>query len=136
MNAKKHEQEGQVIAQAGKKGGVIIATNMAGRGVDIKLGGVPTDKEKYEDVKNRGGLFVIGTERHDARRIDNQLRGRAGRQGDPGETQFYVSLEDSLMRAFASDMVKNVMGKLGITEDQPIQNKMISRVLGRGAVKD
>jgi preprotein translocase subunit SecA len=129
LNAKKHEQEGEIIAQAGKKGSVTIATNMAGRGVDIKLGGVPLDKDKYEEVKSLGGLYVIGTERHDARRIDNQLRGRSGRQGDPGETQFYVSLEDSLMRAFASDMVKNVMGKLGIPEDQPIQNKMISRSL-------
>lgn len=129
LNAKRHEQEGEIIAQAGRKSAVTIATNMAGRGVDIKLGGVPYDKEKYEEVKSVGGLYVIGTERHEARRIDNQLRGRSGRQGDPGETQFYVSLEDSLMRAFASDMVKNVMGKLGIPEDQPIQNKMISKSL-------
>lgn len=129
LNAKRHEQEGEIIAQAGRKSAVTIATNMAGRGVDIKLGGVPYDKEKYEEVKSVGGLCVIGTERHEARRIDNQLRGRSGRQGDPGETQFYVSLEDSLMRAFASDMVKNVMGKLGIPEDQPIQNKMISKSL-------
>lgn len=129
LNAKRHEQEGEIIAQAGRKSAVTIATNMAGRGVDIKLGGVPYDKEKYEEVKSIGGLYVIGTERHEARRIDNQLRGRSGRQGDPGETQFYVSLEDSLMRAFASDMVKNVMGKLGIPEDQPIQNKMISKSL-------
>lgn len=129
LNAKKHEQEGEVVANAGRKGAVTIATNMAGRGVDIKLGGVPFDKEKYEEVKSNGGLYVIGTERHDARRIDNQLRGRSGRQGDPGETQFYVSLEDALMKAFASDMVKNVMGRLGIPEDQPVQNKMITRSL-------
>jgi len=129
LNAKKHEQEGEIIAQAGRKGAVTIATNMAGRGVDIKLGGVPYDKEKYEEVRNLEGLYVIGTERHDARRIDNQLRGRSGRQGDPGETQFYVSMQDTLMRAFASDTVKGLMGKLGIPEDQPIQNKMITRSL-------
>jgi len=129
LNAKKHEQEGEIVANAGRKGTVTIATNMAGRGVDIKLGGVPFNKEKYEDVKSIGGLFVIGTERHEARRIDNQLRGRSGRQGDPGETQFFVSLEDNLMRAFASEMVKNMMGKLGIEEDQAIQNKMISKSL-------
>jgi preprotein translocase subunit SecA len=129
LNAKNHENEGEVIARGGHKGAVTIATNMAGRGVDIKLGGVPFDKDNYENVRGKGGLYVIGTERHEARRIDNQLRGRSGRQGDPGETQFYVSLEDSLMRAFASDMVKNMMGKLGIGEDQPIQNKMISKSL-------
>jgi preprotein translocase subunit SecA len=129
LNAKKHEQEGEVIARGGEKDAVTIATNMAGRGVDIKLGGVPFNKEKYEEVKSIGGLYVIGTERHEARRIDNQLRGRSGRQGDPGETQFYVSLEDPLMKAFASDMIKGMMSKLGIAEDQPIQNKMISRSL-------
>ncbi|MDO8575284.1 MAG: preprotein translocase subunit SecA, partial [bacterium] len=105
LNAKNHEREGEIIAQAGRKGGVTIATNMAGRGVDIKLGGNPNTKELYEDIKSVGGLYVLGTERHDARRIDNQLRGRAGRQGDPGETQFFVSMEDSLMKIFASDMV-------------------------------
>ena len=93
LNAKKHEQEGEVIAQAGKKGRVTISTNMAGRGVDIKLGGLPSTEEEHEEVKNLGGLFVLGTERHEARRIDNQLRGRAGRQGDQGETQIFVSLE-------------------------------------------
>ena len=98
LNAKNHEEEGEIIAQAGKLGGVTVATNMAGRGVDIKLGGVPFEQSVYEKVKALGGLTVIGTERHEARRIDNQLRGRAGRQGDPGETQFYVSLEDTLMR--------------------------------------
>jgi preprotein translocase subunit SecA len=129
LNAKNHEREGEIIAQAGRKGNVVIATNMAGRGVDIKLGGNPHTKEEYEEVRNLGGLAVIGTERHEARRIDNQLRGRAGRQGDPGETQFYVSLEDSLMRVFASDMIKNMMGRFGIPEDQPIENKMVSRAL-------
>jgi len=129
LNAKNHEKEGEIIAQAGGKGSVTIATNMAGRGVDIKLGGVPFNKEKAEEVKDLGGLYVIGTERHDARRTDNQLRGRAGRQGDPGETQFFVSMEDKLMRIFASDTVKGMMGKLGLKEDEPIQNKIISRSL-------
>ncbi len=129
MNAKNHEREGEVIAQAGRKGAVTVATNMAGRGVDVKLGGNPASVEQYEDVKKLGGLLVIGTERHDARRIDNQLRGRAGRQGDPGETQFFVSLEDRLMRVFASDMVKSMMGRLGIPEDEPIQARMVSRAL-------
>ena len=101
MNAKNHEREGEITAQAGKVGAVTIATNMAGRGVDIKLGGMPFDQAEYEKVKALGGLCVYGTERHDARRIDNQLRGRSGRQGDPGETRFFVSLEDSLMRIFA-----------------------------------
>ncbi|MBI5816874.1 MAG: preprotein translocase subunit SecA, partial [Candidatus Yonathbacteria bacterium] len=129
LNAKNHEREGEIIAQAGKKGGVVIATNMAGRGVDIKLGGNPSTQEKYEEIKNLGGLFVLGTERHEARRIDNQLRGRAGRQGDPGETQFFVSLEDSLMRVFASDTIKKMMGRFGIPEDQPIENRLITRSL-------
>jgi len=129
LNAKNHEREGEIIAQAGRKGSVVIATNMAGRGVDIKLGGNPSTPELYEEIKALGGLFVLGTERHEARRIDNQLRGRAGRQGDPGETQFFVSMEDSLMRVFASDVVKNMMGKLGIPEDEAIQNKLISRSL-------
>jgi preprotein translocase subunit SecA len=129
LNAKKHEQEGEVIAQAGIKGRVTIATNMAGRGVDIKLGGNPGSPEKYEEVKKLGGLFVLGTERHEARRIDNQLRGRSGRQGDEGETQFFVSLEDSLMRVFASDMIKRMMGRFGIAEDEPIQNSLITRSL-------
>ncbi len=102
---------------------------MAGRGVDIKLGGIPSTEEQYEKVKELGGLFVLGTERHEARRIDNQLRGRAGRQGDPGETQFFVSLEDTLMRVFASDTIKNMMGRFGIPEDQPIENPLISKSL-------
>jgi len=129
LNAKNHEREGEIIAQAGRKGGVTIATNMAGRGVDIKLGGNPGSEKEYDDVKDLGGLFVLGTERHDARRIDNQLRGRSGRQGDPGATQFFVSLEDSLMRIFASDAIKRVMGTFGIPEDEPIYNSMITRSL-------
>jgi len=135
LNAKNHEKEGEIIASAGHKGGVTVATNMAGRGVDIKLGGVPFDKEKYEEVRNLGGLCVIGTERHDARRIDNQLRGRAGRQGDPGETQFYVSLEDSLMRIFASDTIKKLMGRFGMAEDQAIENSLITRSLETAQTK-
>ncbi len=129
LNAKNHESEGAITANAGKRGAVTIATNMAGRGVDIKLGGVPYSDESYEEIKSLGGLFVLGTERHEARRIDNQLRGRAGRQGDPGETQFYVSLEDDLMRVFGSDRIKNMMGKFGIPIDQPIQNNIINKSL-------
>lgn len=135
LNAKYHEREGEIIAQAGTKGRVTIATNMAGRGVDIKLGGNPAGQEEYEEVRDLGGLFVLGTERHEARRIDNQLRGRAGRQGDPGETRFYVSLEDTLMRVFAPDYVANMMGKFGIPEDQPIEHKMISRSLESAQTK-
>jgi preprotein translocase subunit SecA len=129
LNAKNHEREGEIVAQAGRFGAVTIATNMAGRGVDIKLGGNPPSAEEAEKVKNVGGLFVLGTERHEARRIDNQLRGRAGRQGDAGETQFFVSLEDNLMRVFASDTIKKMMGRFGIPEDEPIQNGIISRSL-------
>ncbi|MFZ2555530.1 MAG: preprotein translocase subunit SecA [Minisyncoccia bacterium] len=135
LNAKNHEREGEIIAQAGKKGAVVIATNMAGRGVDIKLGGNPATPEEYEQVKELGGLFVLGTERHEARRIDNQLRGRAGRQGDPGETQFFVSLEDSLMRIFANDVIKRVMGTFKIPEDEPIHNGMITKSLERAQTR-
>jgi preprotein translocase subunit SecA len=135
LNAKNHEKEGEIVAQAGYKGGVTVATNMAGRGVDIKLGGVPFDKDKSEEVKKLGGLCVIGTERHEARRIDNQLRGRAGRQGDPGETQFYVSLEDSLMRIFASDTIKRLMGRFGLAEDESIENSLITRSLETAQTK-
>ena len=129
LNAKNHEREGELIAQAGRKGRVTVATNLAGRGVDIKLGGAPTNPEEQEAVRALGGLVVIGTERHEARRIDNQLRGRSGRQGDPGETRFYVSLEDKLMRVFASDMLKKVMGTFKIAEDEPIASGMISKSL-------
>ncbi len=135
LNAKNHEREGEIIAQAGRKGAVTIATNMAGRGVDIKLGGNPGGNEPYEEVKKTGGLYVLGTERHEARRIDNQLRGRSGRQGDPGATQFFVSLEDSLMRVFASDVIKRVMGTFKIPEDEPIYNSMITRALEKAQIR-
>jgi preprotein translocase subunit SecA len=129
LNAKNHEKEGEIIADAGKKSAVTIATNMAGRGVDIKLGGPQATDAEREVVLALGGLFVIGTERHEARRIDNQLRGRSGRQGDVGETQFYVSLEDDLMRVFGSSNIKNMMGRFGIPEDEPIASKIVSRAL-------
>lgn len=135
LNAKNHEREGEIVAEAGKKGKVTVATNMAGRGVDIKLGGALASKEQHEEVKSLGGLFVVGTERHEARRIDNQLRGRSGRQGDPGETRFFVSLEDNLMRVFASDTIKNMMGRFGIPEDEPIENKLVSRALESAQTK-
>ncbi|PIC56168.1 preprotein translocase subunit SecA [Sporosarcina sp. P12(2017)] len=118
LNAKNHEREAEIIQDAGKKGAVTIATNMAGRGTDIKLG---------EEVQDVGGLAVIGTERHESRRIDNQLRGRSGRQGDPGVTQFYLSLEDELMRRFGSEQMKSMMTKLGMDDETPIQSKMVSR---------
>lgn len=129
LNAKNHEREGEIIAAAGKYGAVTLATNMAGRGVDIKLGGPDASTEQIEAVRSLGGLFVLGTERHEARRIDNQLRGRSGRQGDPGATQFFVSMEDSLMRIFGGERVKNLMGTFGIPADQPIELKLISRQL-------
>ncbi len=129
LNAKNHEREGEIIAQAGRKARVTVATNLAGRGVDIKLGGIPSTPEEQEEVKKLGGLAVIGTERHEARRIDNQLRGRSGRQGDPGETRFFVSLEDRLMRVFASDTIKKVMGTFGIPEDEPLESSMITKSL-------
>ncbi|MBI4975294.1 preprotein translocase subunit SecA [Candidatus Peregrinibacteria bacterium] len=118
LNAKNHEKEAEIVAQAGQKNAITIATNMAGRGTDIKLG---------EGVTKLGGLFVLGTERHEARRIDNQLRGRSGRQGDPGESQFFVSMEDELMRLFGGDKIKSMMTFLKVPDDMPIENKMISR---------
>ena len=118
LNAKNHEREAEIILNAGQRGAVTIATNMAGRGTDIKLG---------EGVKELGGLAVIGTERHESRRIDNQLRGRSGRQGDPGVTQFYLSLEDELMRRFGSDKMKSMMDRLGMDDSTPIQSKMVSK---------
>ncbi len=130
LNAKNHEREGEIIAQAGERGKVTVATNMAGRGVDIKLGGGIFSREAYEEVKSLGGLFVLGTERHEARRIDNQLRGRSGRQGDPGETQFYVCLDDHLMRVFGNnEMIRTIMTKATSSEDEPIKHKMISNSL-------
>jgi len=135
LNAKQHEEEGEIIAQAGRHGAVTVATNMAGRGVDIVLGGNPQDPEQSQRVREAGGLFVLGTERHEARRIDNQLRGRSGRQGDPGESRFFVSMEDDLMRIFGSDKIKNMMSTFGIPEDQPIENKMISRAIESAQTK-
>ena len=153
LNAKFHAKEAEIVAQAGRYKAVTIATNMAGRGTDIMLGGnpefmakneVPTTDERYEEILNKyiaqceeekekvkalGGLYILGTERHESRRIDNQLRGRAGRQGDPGESQFYLSLEDDLMKLFGSDRVKTVMEKLGIPKGEPIAHKMISKAI-------
>ena len=145
LNAKNHEQEALLIAQAGKRGAVTVATNMAGRGVDIILGGADTgsptrdapgsDFRAGDEVRAAGGLCVIGTERHEARRIDNQLRGRAGRQGDPGLSQFFVSLEDDLMRVFGSEKIKRMMAALGIPEDQAIENKIVSRAIESAQAK-
>lgn len=129
LNAKKHESEGEIVAQAGRKGAVTIATNMAGRGIDIKLGGEPASKEEAEEVKALGGLFVLGTERHESRRIDNQLRGRSGRQGDNGKTQFFVSLDDDLMRIFGGDKLKTMMGKFGMPEETPIKNGFVTKAI-------
>jgi preprotein translocase subunit SecA len=135
LNAKQHESEGMIVANAGRKGAVVVATNMAGRGVDIKLGGTSATKEETQEILDLGGLYVLGTERHDARRIDNQLRGRAGRQGDPGETQFFVSMEDSLMRIFGGDKVKGVLARLKIPEDEAIKNTFISKQLEKAQEK-
>ena len=125
LNAKNNEREASIVAKAGQKGAVTLATNIAGRGTDIVLG---------EEVKDLGGLFVLGSERHESRRIDNQLRGRSGRQGDPGVTQFFVSTEDDLMRIFGGDRISGVMGRLNVDDDTPIENRMISKSL-EGAQK-
>jgi preprotein translocase subunit SecA len=154
LNAKNHEREAMIIADAGKPGAVTVATNMAGRGVDIVLGGAVPDRpekvslgewqkskeyakwiEEHEKVVKAGGLLVIGTERHESRRIDNQLRGRSGRQGDPGSSRFYLSLEDDLMRIFGGDQIKGLMDRLSVPEDQPIENKLISRAIEQAQVK-
>jgi preprotein translocase subunit SecA len=127
LNAKYHEKEAQIIAQAGSLGAVTIATNMAGRGVDIILGGNPPTGDEQEKVLKLGGLHVIGTERHEARRIDNQLRGRAGRQGDPGSSQFYISTDDDLMRIFGGERLKKMMSTLKLPEDMPIENGLVSK---------
>jgi len=129
LNAKNHEKEGEIIAQAGKLHKVTVATNMAGRGVDIILGGNPPDPQEREEVLKLGGLHVIGTERHEARRIDNQLRGRAGRQGDPGSSQFFLSLEDDLVRLFAPNYLSSLMKKMGWPEDQSIEHPMVSKAI-------
>lgn len=154
LNAKNHEKEAEIIAEAGKPGAVTVATNMAGRGVDIVLGGaIPERKagitdeeykklpaykkwnEVHEKVIEAGGLFVIGTERHEARRVDNQLRGRAGRQGDPGNSRFYLSMEDDLMRIFGGEQISGIMERLRLPEDQPIENSLISRAIEQAQVK-
>ena len=128
LNAKRHEKEAQIVAEAGKLGAVTIATNMAGRGTDIILGGSACTKEEHDQVAKLGGLCIIGTERHESRRIDNQLRGRAGRQGDPGITQFYVSLEDDLMRLFGGERVQGMMSRLGMSED-PVGSGLLSKTI-------
>ncbi len=131
LNAKYHQQEAQIIENAGALNAITIATNMAGRGTDIVLGGKKNDNEEWENnnkqVKALGGLYVLGTERHESRRIDNQLRGRAGRQGDPGVSRFFLSLEDNLMRIFASDKVSEIMKKLGMEEGEAIEHKWVSK---------
>ncbi|MBI5622601.1 MAG: SEC-C domain-containing protein, partial [Elusimicrobia bacterium] len=127
LNAKYHEMEAQIIAQAGRKGAVTIATNMAGRGTDILLGGNPQDPEEYKAVVAVGGLHVLGTERHEARRIDNQLRGRCGRQGDPGSSRFYLALDDELMRLFGGERLANIMERLGMQEGEVIESPLVSR---------
>jgi preprotein translocase subunit SecA len=135
LNAKYHEKEAMIISQAGRKGAVTIATNMAGRGVDIVLGGSPPDPDVTEEVKKCGGLFIIGTERHESRRIDNQLRGRSGRQGDPGGSRFYVALEDELMRLFGSDKISGLMERFGLEDDVPIEHKWISKAIENAQTK-
>jgi len=135
LNAKNNEREGAIIAQAGKAGAITVATNMAGRGVDIILGGNPPDPEAARKVREAGGVHIIGTERHESRRIDNQLRGRAGRQGDPGSSQFFLSLEDDLMRIFGGDRIKRLMETLKVPEDMPIQAGMINKVISQAQGK-
>ena len=129
LNAKYHEKEAEIVAQAGKLGAVTIATNMAGRGTDIMLGGNPQDPEEAEKVKQLGGLFILGTERHESRRIDNQLRGRSGRQGDPGESRFYLALTDDIMRLFGSERIMGMMEALNVDEDTPLDHKMLSNAI-------
>lgn len=126
LNAKNHAREAEIVSMAGQPGGVTIATNMAGRGTDIKL---------TQETKKNGGLFIIGTERHESRRIDNQLRGRSGRQGDPGRSKFFLSLEDDLMRIFGSDKIKNLMMKMGMKDDEPIEHAMISNAIAKAQKK-
>jgi preprotein translocase subunit SecA len=154
LNAKNHEKEAMIISEAGKPGAVTVATNMAGRGVDIVLGGAIPERnegeesekykaskaykkwqEEHDKVITAGGLHVIGTERHESRRIDNQLRGRSGRQGDPGSTRFYLSLEDDLMRIFGGEQIGSLMNKLRLPEDQPIENKLVNRAIEQAQVK-
>ncbi len=135
LNAKNNEREGSIIAQAGRPGGITVATNMAGRGVDIVLGGNPSSILDQQKVKEAGGLHVIGTERHESRRIDNQLRGRAGRQGDPGSSQFFLSVEDDLVRVFGGDRIRSMMERLNIPEDMPIQAGILSKAIEQAQSK-
>ena len=146
LNAKNHEQEAKIIAMAGEKGAVTVATNMAGRGVDIVLGGSLPEKsknkqisgewqEKHDEVVKLGGLYVLGTEKHESRRIDNQLRGRSGRQGDPGESRFFVALEDDLMRIFGGEQISKMMTFLNFPEDQPLTHSMVSKAIEQAQVK-
>jgi preprotein translocase subunit SecA len=141
LNAKFHEKEALIVAEAGRKGAVTIATNMAGRGTDIILGGNPEHHEagewerEHNEVVELGGLHIIGTERHESRRIDNQLRGRAGRQGDPGSSRFYLSFEDDLMRRFAPEWLPGMLAKLGMDEDVPIESGMVSKALENAQTK-
>jgi len=141
LNAKNHEREALIISKAGEKGSITVATNMAGRGVDIVLGGMQDDKnikewrKKHDEVVSLGGLCVIGTERHESRRIDNQLRGRSGRQGDPGETIFFVSLEDDLMRIFGGEQISKLMTFFKLPEDQPLTHPMVSKAIEQAQVK-
>ena len=135
LNAKNHEREGTIIAQAGKPGAITVATNMAGRGVDIILGGNPYSSDEAAKVREAGGLYVIGTERHEARRIDNQLRGRSGRQGDAGESQFFLSLEDDLLRIFGGEKIKNLMERFNFPENQPIESRIISKIVNEAQKK-
>jgi len=135
LNAKNHLKEAMIIADAGKRGAVTVATNMAGRGVDIILGGQDTNEKDHKEVVELGGLHVIGTERHESRRIDNQLRGRSGRQGDPGTSRFYVSLEDDIMRLFGGDQVARLMTVFKLPEDVPLEHPMVSRAIEQAQVK-
>jgi preprotein translocase subunit SecA len=135
LNAKNHEREGEIIAQAGRMSAATLATNMAGRGVDIILGGNPPSIEAAQKIKDFGGLFVLGTQRNDARRIDNQLRGRSGRQGDPGETKFFLSLEDDLLRIFGGERIKSLMTSLRLPEDQPIESGVVAKVINEAQKK-
>ncbi|MEK7114494.1 MAG: preprotein translocase subunit SecA, partial [Patescibacteria group bacterium] len=135
LNAKNHEREGAIIAQAGKLKAVTVATNMAGRGVDIVFGGNPPNLMEAQKIRELGGLHIIGTERHEARRIDNQLRGRAGRQGDPGSSQFFLSLEDDLLRIFGGERIKSLMEAFNLPEDQPIESRLVSKVVNEAQKK-
>lgn len=135
LNAKHHEKEAQIISQAGVKGAVTVATNMAGRGVDIILGGINGTPKDHDEVVKLGGLHVIGTERHESRRIDNQLRGRAGRQGDPGSSRFFLALDDDIMRLFGGEQVSKLMSFFNIPEDQPLEHPMVSRAIEQAQSK-